>query len=29
VVAGVGGRIEWSERRMRAKVVVGMWQATH
>jgi hypothetical protein len=29
VVAGVGGNIEWSLRRMRANSVIGMWQAMH
>ena len=29
MVAGVGGRIEWSLRRMRANSVIGMWQEMH
>ena len=28
VAAGVGGRIEWSLRRIRANSVIGMWQET-
>ena len=29
MVAGVGGRIEWSLRRIRANSVIGMWQEMH
>jgi hypothetical protein len=29
VAAGVGGSIEWSLRRIRAKSVMGMWQEMH
>jgi hypothetical protein len=29
VTAGVGGSIEWSDRFIRAKAVMGMWQEMH